>query len=410
MKICIGIPSPASVHPEFAFNNLPSIISYSREHIKDLELYVLYKQGVMTSSNRNYILKMCLESGIDGILWLDTDMLFPPQILKMMVDADVDVIGSIYCKRSAPYDPCVYYKGGRKETPYKVIDVTKLTGKDPVEVDGLGFGGMYVKTQVYKDMGDEKWMRYGRNFGIPYEMEDQESHDLIFCKTAQKYGKKIYVHPQIKAIHIGEKLVEVKDWERTASVDPTGKTIAVLLPSINHEKAEKAVKLMQLRAGKQADYYIIDDVDRSGFMSVINDAVKRLDYDYYIYTAEDAYAGWRWLKIAFDHITDKGAGLLGFNDGKNMRFNDRLATFGMVEKNWMKQNYGGDLFFSGYHSHYADVELSLMAIRDGRFAYTPTSVLCEVDYDKHSVNEKDKDLFNKRKKLFFNTELQNLFE
>jgi len=401
MKIAICIPSPERVHPDFSLTNLPAIINHSRLHIKDLELYTLYKTGVMTSSNRNWMLKQCLDEGVDAILWLDSDMLYPPDILQKFVESKKDIVGSVYFKRAEPYDPVVYMKGTNKKKPYQIIDVL-------FEVDGLGFGGMFVKTKVYKKMkGLDKWMRYGHNFGIPEEMEQQESHDLIFCKTAQKYGFKLYVHTGVQAMHIGEKIVEMKDWKRSPARNPRNTKIAVIMPTIDLEMANRTVIQMQVKAGKHADYFVIEDFERNGFVNVVNDAVHKLtDYDYYVYVAQDAYAGEWWLKYALDEIIDRDAGLLAFNDGK---WNGKLAAFGMVEKNWMKQNYKGDMFFKGYNANYCDVELTLLAMRDNKFSYTPESVLVEVDYKKHGVNLKDKDLFNKRKIALFNSSLQELF-
>ena len=91
MKVAICIPSPERVHPDFSLTNLPAIINECRS-IKGLEIYTLYKTGVMTSSNRNWMLKECLESGIDAILWLDADMLYPPDILKVYLESKKDII------------------------------------------------------------------------------------------------------------------------------------------------------------------------------------------------------------------------------------------------------------------------------------------------------------------------------
>lgn len=404
MKICIGIPSPAWIHPDFALRNLPQIVAYSKDNIKDLELFIDYKQGVMTSSNRNFILKRCLEENIDGILWLDSDMIYPPDILVEFIKSDKDIIAPVYFKRSEPHDPIVYLRGGSKETPYQIVDVTKIKGV--TEVDGVGFGGMFVKTSVYKALGDEKWMHYGRNFGIPIPMEDQMSHDLVFCETAKKHGFKVHVHGGIHAIHIGDKMVEMKDWIRRPSIDLSPKTIAVVIPSINIERANMVVDVMQKRAGRDADYYVVEDIDRSGFMATMNDFVKNNEYDYYVYAAEDSFPGWMWLKRAYDKAVEKDAGLIAFNDGKN---SGNLATFGMVERKWMESIYGGDIFYSGYHSHYGDTELTVYAIRDNKLAYDPEACLVEVDYKKHGVNIKDKELYNKRKMTLFNSSLQELF-
>jgi hypothetical protein len=396
MKVVIGIPTPEQVSANFSLHNLPSIISYSKENIKDLELYVIYKTGVMTSSNRNYIVTQALENDVDYILWLDSDMIYPVEILKVLIDSKKDIIGSIYFKRSPPYDPVVYIKGDNPNKPYKIINPYLL--KDVTEVDGLGFGGLLVHIKVYKDMASRGiWHRYGTKFGYPQEQKDQESHDLIFCKEAQKLDYKIFVHHKVRCGHITEKVVTGDDWVPKGYAFTETPSVSVLMPSIDIEKAEKTLKQLQLRASFPASYYILEDIKRQGFIKTINEAVSHIKADYYVYVAEDAFAGLNWLYNGMNEISKKDAGLLAFNDGKN---NGKLATFGLIRYSWVKQFYNGQLFYEKYHSHYADTELSMLATKYNKIAYNPHATLIEVDYEKEtkSVNIEDKTLYSERVK------------
>lgn len=366
----------------------------------------------MTSGNRNFILEQAIENKQDAVLWLDTDMVYPPDILVNLINSKVDICGSVYFKRSEPFDPCVYVDSENPFKPYKIVDIHKLPLNTVVEVDGLGFGGLFVKMSVYDSMGENKWMRYGKNFGIPGEKEDQLSHDLVFCRTAKKYGHKIYVHSGVKCGHIGEKIVTIDDWDQKKEAE-MGKKIAVIIPSIDVEKAQKTVEQLKKRAEFPAEYYIIEDKERTGYIQTINNAIKNIDADFYVYTAEDAYAGIGWLKIAYECIERLNGGLFAFNDGKNM---GTLATFGMVRKDWLETiyEYEGNLFYKGYKSHYGDTELSIVARQQKKLVTAMESVLMEVDYNKHGVNVDDKKLYNERKLKGFDglvkdPELINMF-
>lgn len=409
MRICIGIPNPQFIHPDFALVNLPQIIAHAKSSIPDLELFIKNKEGVMTSSNRNFILKQCLEEDIDAILWLDTDQIYPADILKLMVDSGKDIIGSIYYRRTEPHDPNVFVDGNNPVKPYRIVDTTKIQKGQIVEVDGLGFGGMFVKMSVYQTMGDDKWMRYGRNFGIPEEMEDQLSHDLVFCRTAKQYGYKIYVHGSVRCGHIGEKLVTDADWQPQKPPK-----IAVLMPTVNIEKAEQTTKILQERAGMDVDCYILDDYDKRGYVANCNNFVKEnQNYDFYVPVTDDIFPSRNWLKDAYDLHKKTGAKLVGFNDGK---WKGSLACCALVERDWMSKNYDGNLYYPGYFGHYNDTELTILALQDKVYAYDPDISLIEVDYekDKKQVNAKDRALFAERKKTNFdgrvtNTELLNIY-
>lgn len=396
MKIVIGLPTPDRVSPNFSLHNLPQIIATAKSQMPELELYTLYKTGVMTSSNRNFIVKEAQGINADAILWLDVDMIYPGDIVKMLWDANKDIIGSVYFKRSEPYDPVVYVRGDNPVSPYRIVDPLTLT--EVTEVDGVGFGGMMVKMSVYNKMTKyDLWHHYGSKFGFPTDDLDRLSHDLQFCKEAQEMGFKVWVHPKVMCGHFEERLVTAENWQPNGAVLKNIPKIAVLLPAINLEKANRTIEQLQKRANFDADYYAIEDVERTGFIKTINGAVKNIEADYYVYVAEDAYAGQNWLYFGIYEMIKKKAGLLAFNDGK---WNGSLASFGMVEAKWMRDNYEGHLFYPSYKSHYADTELTLIAMSQKKLAYTPDSLLIEVDYDKHGVNIEDKELFNIRKKSF----------
>ena len=167
--------------------------------------------------------------------------------------------------------------------------------------------------------------------------------------------------------------------------------IAVIMPSIDREKAQKSMVQLRERSGMsddEVDYMIIMDNKRQGFVSAVNDFVLKTDYKYYVYTAQDAFGGKDWLKIAFDKLEETGKGLFAFNDGK---WAGELAAFGMVRAAWKKP-----FFYSGYKSHYADTELTIQAEKENQLTTDLKSLLIEVDYNKHGVNLDDKKLFQER--------------
>lgn len=395
MKVLIGIPSSGLVNSSFALDNLPAIIAYTKKHRPDIDLAISYQCGVRTDRNRNIILERAYTSGdIDYILWLDEDMLYPHDIITTYLSADFEIIGCLYFKRAEPHEPIGYVKSDNPLKPYKVLDPRKLPENQMIEVDGLGYGGMMVKMSAYDKMGDNKWTHYGLNYHLPYPCENKLTHDLQFCHDAQEVGIKINLHTKIRPGHIGEKVVVETDWER----EPVKKNdIVVIMPTINEVKAKATLEQLKESAGIDADFYSVIDIDRTGFIATANKAFRELEAKYYVYVAEDAYGGRDWLKIAYEEMEKTGAGLFAFNDGK---WHGKLASFGMVRKDWA----GKELLPSVYKSHYADTELTLRAIQEGKLAYNPEAVLIEVDADKHGVNPEDKTLFNKRKiELFANS-------
>lgn len=174
----------------------------------------------------------------------------------------------------------------------------------------------------------------------------------------------------------------------------------VVMPFTDAGLAHRAATLMARRAGTAGQLVCIHDVDRIGFIAVANIAFRRSISPVFAYVAQDAFAGRRWLALAVDGLRRKEGGLIAFNDGK---WGGILAAFGMVSRPWALANYGADLFFADYHRHYADVELTLIAMQQRKFRFEPLALMVEVDWakDARQVDSADRLLYHRRGQTAF---------
>jgi hypothetical protein len=175
--------------------------------------------------------------------------------------------------------------------------------------------------------------------------------------------------------------------------------VLVAMPFINADYAQRAATLMASRANAPGMILCIHDEQEEGFITLINRAFAKTQSAYFAYVAQDAFAGKDWLKEALLALGDQKH-FLGFNDGK---WAGALAGFGIARRSWAAQNYAGNFFYSGYKRHYADAELTLLAMQAGVYAYEPSSLLVEIDWNKDSapVDPSDRALFLERKKTGF---------
>lgn len=370
-----------------------------------------HEGGVRTDRNRNTILAEFIELGVDGVLWLDSDMVYPPDIIERYLEleklhGEMSIIGALYFKRSAPHSPIGYTASDDPRRPYRPIMPQLIKRGTIYEVEGLGYGGMYVPMSVYEKMGEKKWTKYGENFHDPKAESGNLTHDLVFCRDAREAGIKIFLHGSVRPGHIGEKLITEEDFfDNFPPRLLKHIKVLVCMPTTDTSLAYKAIAVMQARAGyPNVNFMAIEDENRDGFIAVANNCFKEFanDYHFFVYTAQDAMVANNWLAnmLLEQYKTQKP--LMAFNDGK---WEGSLASFGMVEVMWAKQNYDGDLFFPGYHSHYADTELTQLAKSKKEYGYAPMAIMLEVDYDKGTtgdakLNKKDKKLYTKRiKKL-----------
>lgn len=173
----------------------------------------------------------------------------------------------------------------------------------------------------------------------------------------------------------------------------------MVMPFINASQAQQAAELMSSRADSPGMVLAIHDSNQEGFTAIVNAAFKASQSPYFGYVAQDAYAGRQWLKLAMAAL-GQNKSFLGFNDGK---WAGAIAGFGLAKRTWAQANYAGNFFYPGYQRHYADAELTLLALQAGLYAYDGDSVLIEVDWDKDqaSVDPADRALFAQRKSARF---------
>jgi len=414
VHLLIALPTPEQVNNEFAFGNLPDIVSHTRKVFPDIKITFAHKVGVRTDANRNYILKQAIEDGtVDYILWLDVDELYPPQIVERYIkDTEelgqtIDVIGCLYFKRTYPYSPVAYTYSGERIKPFKSLLASAVEDDKIYEVDGLGYGGMMVNMRVYEKLGKKRWTNYGKNFHLPYEVEDHITHDLVFCDDVRQAKMSVKLHGGVRPGHLSAIPVTIDHWKRATleEFDFSSKvpSALVVMPATNIEQAQLTGEVLTKRAGLPFELRIVNDDKRIGYVASLNLALRDSKHDVVVYTAQDALVGQDWLKKALLIMMVENAGLVALNDGK---WNGRLASFGVIQMSWGRKIYGGDVFFKGYHSHYADTELTQIAKAQNRYAYAEKSIMMEVDYQKaigkgKGVVVADKKLFKKRKLVGF---------
>lgn len=168
-----------------------------------------------------------------------------------------------------------------------------------------------------------------------------------------------------------------------------------VMPCTDLPLGRRAATLMAQRAGSSCVLLLVEDQDRWGFVRIANEVFAITAGRYFGYVAQDAFAGRQWLALALKALQMPGKHLFGFNDGK---WQGALAAFGLAERRWAAANTGGTLFFPGYQRHYADVELTMLAMGQGAYVHDPRSVLVEVDWDKDSssVDPADRELYHQR--------------
>jgi hypothetical protein len=177
--------------------------------------------------------------------------------------------------------------------------------------------------------------------------------------------------------------------------------VLAVMPFTRPAEARQAAQLLARRAeapGLILGVYDEDAVNGqggAGFVAIANAAYRASSSPWFAYVAQDAFAGRGWLRLALAALNRNQGVLAAFNDGK---WQGQLASFGLARRDWIDSLYEGDFFFPGYARHYADVELTVLALHQQGLAYDANAVLMEVDWEKDgkAVDAKDRALYLSR--------------
>lgn len=196
-KILIAIPMLNGVTPEFFTSFL------SLQSVGNTKLSV--EVGSLTYMARNRLAEKAIDGNFDYVLWLDSDMVIPPDALKrLLADAETGkkYITGLYFKRAFPIAPVVC-----KDIKWEEDEDTGITNhgaelymdypKDRIfRIAGSGMGCCLMKTDLLKEVA----VRFKTALfnPLPYLGEDYS-----FCYRLGQMGVKMWCDSRVKFGHVG---------------------------------------------------------------------------------------------------------------------------------------------------------------------------------------------------------------
>lgn len=205
-KILIAVPCMDMVSARFA-----SSLATLKKGVGDC--IVSFIIGSLVYDSRNRLAEYAVRIDADYILWLDSDMTFPPDVLERMMkvmdeNKDIDILTGLYFRRSTPFTPVAFDVLETDEKGELVFENMDDVPDGIREVAGCGFGCVLMKTDCLFDIAGKEgpvWFSPLANVG----------EDCAFCMRARKYGYKIYLDPSIEFGHMGYAAVTRQFYEAT---------------------------------------------------------------------------------------------------------------------------------------------------------------------------------------------------
>ena len=197
MKIFIAVP---------CMDQVPALFAQSLAMLRrEADCVVGFQIGSLIYDARNKLATSAIKAGADYVLWLDSDMVFPPDLLGKMLkeckEKNIDFLSGLYFRRNPPYSTVLYDKlealpdgKGCAHTSFECVP------EGTFEVGGCGFGCVLMATDVLMSVS-------AKYAGHMFEPDYGMGEDLAFCWRARQAGYKIFCDSTLECGHVGHAVI-----------------------------------------------------------------------------------------------------------------------------------------------------------------------------------------------------------
>lgn len=153
------------------------LIGITRLHPDDTKFTAI--PGIYIANLRNQAVTMARSLGASHLLFIDSDMRFPPSTLDRLLAADVAIVAANYAQRTMPIWSVARVEG----KPFSSFGRHGLQS-----VESVGCGVMLISLGVFESL-PKPW------FDTPYSAtyETQLGEDVFFCQQARANGFDVWI-------------------------------------------------------------------------------------------------------------------------------------------------------------------------------------------------------------------------
>jgi len=186
-KICIGIANGGTIKTQ-TIACLIDLLSQS-----PYEKNIMMPIGGYPQISRNMIIQKAISEGATHVLFIDNDMIFPPDGLTKFISLDKPVIGANYNERRMPLRSTIKLAD---QDGNLISKSAEDMPNEPFKVHTVGCGFCLIKTEVFGKI-DPPYMGVFMDGGDVTE-------DYYMCQKFWKAGVEVWCDPNLKAGHIGD--------------------------------------------------------------------------------------------------------------------------------------------------------------------------------------------------------------
>lgn len=196
MRTIIAVPSMDNVPARFA----QSLTTLERTG----DVMLAWEVGSLIYEARNKLVQHAIKAEADRILWLDSDMVFKPDLLRRLEASGKDFVTGLYFRRVPPFTPVLFDRFEISGENCTWTEFNTIPDK-PFMVGGCGFGGVLMSMDVVMSVQNKFKNCFAPIGGI--------GEDLAFCWRARQCGYEIWCDPNAEMGHCGNTIITRSIWE-----------------------------------------------------------------------------------------------------------------------------------------------------------------------------------------------------
>jgi cellulose synthase/poly-beta-1,6-N-acetylglucosamine synthase-like glycosyltransferase len=188
MKVLLCIPFTGYIPPQAAYS-LPPACCYARSKGIEVDMFPIGLSLVYVA--REKAVEEFLSGDYDALLFIDSDMVVPVDLITRLVEADKDIVSGLAFRRVPPYEPCIFKKCDRISSEFWFDYPKGMT-----EIEGVGMACTLIKRKVFETLEKPYF------FPMP-----KLGEDLAFCIRAKEQGFKIHCDTELICGHCNTEVI-----------------------------------------------------------------------------------------------------------------------------------------------------------------------------------------------------------
>lgn len=191
-SVSILVPTRDTVYSHFSLS-LGNLVKTTTQ--MGIDVHLFFDASTILINQRENLIGQAITVKSEWVLWLDSDMMFPPTTLLRLLAHKQDIVACNYMKRSYPFKSVAFTDTNDWESWVPMQSEDEL-----VTVEAIGMGCVLMKTSIFQKLGKPYF-----EYTYQPKTKDWGGEDFTLFKKLNRVGHQVKVDMNLsnEIHHIG---------------------------------------------------------------------------------------------------------------------------------------------------------------------------------------------------------------